>query len=307
MGETVNVMRINLDVLQILDAIDRHGSFAAAAESLYKTPAALSYMVQKLESELNITLLDRSGHRAKFTDTGRMMLEKGRMLLSAARDLEKQAIQVNSGWEKELSIALDDSFPFAALLPVIDEFYALNKQTRLSFSHHTLAGAWEELTHNGADIILGAINEPPTSAAWSWHMLGMLDNAFVVAPGHPLAAEAEPITVENMIKHRAVVVSDSARLCHPLSSNLLDEQAQIRVDDFHSKVTLLRAGLGCGFLPRHIAHPWIETGELIEKTVVSCRQKDVAYLAWRNGHEGLAQQWWREAVINLNQTAPLYP
>ena len=62
-------MRVNFDVLMILDALDRHGSFATAAESLYKTPAALSYMIQKLESDLNIVLLDRSGHRAKFTDT----------------------------------------------------------------------------------------------------------------------------------------------------------------------------------------------------------------------------------------------
>lgn len=300
-------MRINLDVLQILDAIDRHGSFAAAAESLYKTPAALSYMVLKLESELEITLLDRSGHRAKFTDTGRMMLEKGRVLLSAAHDLEKQAVQVNSGWEKELSIALDDSFPFASLLPLIEDFYTKNKQTRLNFSHHTLAGSWEELTHNGADIILGAINDPPTSAAWSWQMLGMLDNVFVIAPSHPLAKEVEPISAEKIVRFRAVVISDSARQCRPISSNLIDEQEQIRTDDFHSKVTLLRAGIGCGFLPRHIAHPWIASGDLVEKSVVSCRQKDVAYIAWRNGHDGLAQLWWREAVINHNLTAPLYP
>jgi DNA-binding transcriptional LysR family regulator len=48
-------MRLNLDVLLILDALDKHGSFATAAESLFKTPAALSYMIQKLESDLNIT------------------------------------------------------------------------------------------------------------------------------------------------------------------------------------------------------------------------------------------------------------
>ncbi|PIN64468.1 LysR family transcriptional regulator, partial [Klebsiella pneumoniae] len=33
----------------------------------------------------------------------------------------------------------------------------------------------------------------------------------------------------------------------------MDEQPQIGVDDFASKVELLCAGLGCGFLPRHIA------------------------------------------------------
>lgn len=40
-------MRLNLDVLLILDALDRHGSFALAAESLFKTPAALSYINPK--------------------------------------------------------------------------------------------------------------------------------------------------------------------------------------------------------------------------------------------------------------------
>ena len=299
-------MRINLDVLLILDAIDKHGTFAAAAESLFKTPAALSYMIQKLESDLSIELLDRSGHRAKFTDTGRMVLEKGRLLLNAAKDLEKQALQLSAGWEKELAIALDDSFPFAALLPHIEAFYALNRQTRLNFTHHTLAGSWEELTHNGADIILGAINEPPTSAAWSYHMLGTLDNVFVVSPHHPLAAVPEGLTNEQLCLHRAVVISDSARYCHPLQTNLMDEQPQIRVDDFNSKGMLLRAGIGCGFLPRHIASPWLSTGELVEKSVISFRQKDVAYMAWRNGSDGLAQRWWRETLLASAEIARLY-
>jgi hypothetical protein len=39
-------MRLNLEALLILDALDRHGSFAAAAAVLFKTPSALSYMVQ---------------------------------------------------------------------------------------------------------------------------------------------------------------------------------------------------------------------------------------------------------------------
>ena len=300
-------MRLNLDVLQILDALETHGSFATAAESLYKTPAALSYMIQKLESDLGITLLDRSGHRAKFTDTGTMVLEKGRLLLNAAKDLEKQALQLNAGWERDLAIALDASFPFDRLLPLIDAFYAQNPQTRLNFTHHTLAGAWEELTRNGADIILGAINEPPTSAEWSWKMLGTLDNVFVVAPGHPLAETAQPLTNKQLSLHRAVVISDSARHCHPLNSNLLTEQSQIRVDDFASKVALLRAGIGCGFLPRHVARPWLASGELVEKTVISFREKDIAYMAWRTDNDGLAQRWWREAILEEPFLNQLYP
>ncbi len=74
-------------------------------------PSALSYTVHKLESDLNIQLLDRSGHRAKFTRTGKMLLEKGREVLIPCD--WKAAIKLHEGWENELVIGVDDTFPFS--------------------------------------------------------------------------------------------------------------------------------------------------------------------------------------------------
>ncbi|EHC90672.1 putative transcriptional regulator yeeY [Salmonella enterica subsp. enterica serovar Uganda str. R8-3404] len=62
-------MKPLLDVLIILDALEKEGSFAAASAKLFKTPSALSYTVHKLENDLNIQLLDRSGHRARDCST----------------------------------------------------------------------------------------------------------------------------------------------------------------------------------------------------------------------------------------------
>jgi hypothetical protein len=42
-------MRLSLDALLVLDAIDRRGSFAAAAHELHRVPSAITYTVQKLE------------------------------------------------------------------------------------------------------------------------------------------------------------------------------------------------------------------------------------------------------------------
>ncbi|MBW7982507.1 LysR family transcriptional regulator [Enterobacillus tribolii] len=299
-------MRINLDVLQILDALEKHGSFAAAAESFFKTPAALSYMVQKLESDLNIQLLDRSGHRAKFTETGKMVLEKGRALLNAARDLEKHAEQMESGWEKELLIALDGSFPFHLLLPMIEQFYRLNTMTRLRFSHQTLAGSWEELTHNGADIILGAINEPPGYSGYSFKMLGMLDNVFVVSPAHPLAKEKDPLDNKQLRSHRAIVIGDTARHSAPFSYNCLDDQERMVVYDFHSKLMALISGLGCGYMPRHTVETYLRNGSLVEKKTVSFKQKDIAFLGWNNLSDGLAARWWRDQILACEMVKSLY-
>jgi hypothetical protein len=37
---------------------------------------------------------------------------------------------------------------------------------------------------------------------------------------------------------------------------------------------------------RHIALPWLESGELLEKPVISSREKDITYMAWRSGNNG---------------------
>lgn len=157
-------MRLNLEALLILDALDRHGTFAAAGARLFKTASALSYTVQKMESDLNIKLLDRSGHRATFTPTGRLMLDKGRVLLRAVSELEQQAQYVESGWESKLTISLDASVPFALLAPLIDRFYAEHQHTQLLFRHDVLGGCWEALSYGEADIVFGAVQERTSHA-----------------------------------------------------------------------------------------------------------------------------------------------
>lgn len=49
---------LTLEALRVMDAIDRRGSFAAAADELGRVPSALSYTMQKLEEELDVVLFD---------------------------------------------------------------------------------------------------------------------------------------------------------------------------------------------------------------------------------------------------------
>src|SRR3546814_7488734 len=73
-------MRLTFDALETLDAIEQQGSFAKAAEVLHRVPSAITYTVQKLESDLGVQLFDRSGKRAKLTDAGQALVERGRRL-----------------------------------------------------------------------------------------------------------------------------------------------------------------------------------------------------------------------------------
>jgi len=61
---------ITPELLILVDAIARHGSFAKAARELGKVPSAVTYSIRKLEDGLDVLLFDRSGHRALLTPAG---------------------------------------------------------------------------------------------------------------------------------------------------------------------------------------------------------------------------------------------
>lgn len=71
-------IKLSIESLEVIDAIARKGSFAAAAESLFRVPSALTYTVRKLEEDLGLSLFDRSGHRAILTKAGEELIKEGR-------------------------------------------------------------------------------------------------------------------------------------------------------------------------------------------------------------------------------------
>ncbi|MDM2738321.1 LysR substrate-binding domain-containing protein [Citrobacter sp. Ct235] len=299
-------MKPLLDVLIILDALEKEGSFAAASAKLYKTPSALSYTVHRLESDLSIQILDRSGHRARFTRTGQMLLEKGREVLHTVRELEKQAIKLHEGWENELVIGVDDTFPFSLLAPLIESFYQHHSVTRLKFINGVLGGSWDALTQGRADIIVGAMHEPPSSSDFSVARLGELEQVFAVAPHHPLAQEAEPLSRSTIKRYRAIVVGDSSSLSSASATQLLDDQEAITVFDFKTKLELQISGLGCGYLPRYLAQRFLESGALIEKKVVAQMLFEPVWMGWNEQTAGLASAWWRDAILANSAIAGVY-
>lgn len=154
-------MKISLDHLRLLDAIDRQGSFSAAAAMLYRVPSAVSHVITKLESDLNVALFIRQGRRATLTPAGRVLLDDGRHLLRSADELERRVQRIATGWEAELRIALDMILPVERMFPVIERFYAAGHATRIGLSYEVLGGSWDALVTGRADLVIGA----PTSSS----------------------------------------------------------------------------------------------------------------------------------------------
>jgi DNA-binding transcriptional LysR family regulator len=84
---------ISLKALEVIDAIDRKGSYAAAATVLHKVPSAISYTVQKLEQDLGVTLFQKEGRRAVLTSAGQHLVEQGRLGLGVGYVPENQVTE----------------------------------------------------------------------------------------------------------------------------------------------------------------------------------------------------------------------
>src|SRR3954470_4220239 len=93
------MLRLSLEALHIIDAIDRRGSFSAAGKELHRVPSTISYTVSKLEEDLQVQVFERNGPRVTLTEAGRELLKEGRTLLKAAHELERRVKKVASGWE----------------------------------------------------------------------------------------------------------------------------------------------------------------------------------------------------------------
>lgn len=252
---------LTLEALRVMDAIDRRGSFAAAADELGRVPSALSYTMQKLEEELDVVLFDRSGHRTKFTNVGRMLLERGRVLLEAADKLTTDAEALSRGWETHLTIVTEALVPTPDLFPLIEKL-ATKSNTQLSIITEVLAGAWERLEQGRADIVVAPDMHFRSSSEINSRKLYSVLSVYVAAPDHPIHQEPEPLSEVTRVKYRGVAVADTARERPVLTVQLLDKQPRLTVSTIEDKRQALLAGLGVATMPYPLVEKDIAEGRL---------------------------------------------
>lgn len=289
-------MHLTLEALTVIDAIDRNGSFASAAVEMHRVPSAITYTIQKLESDFDLQLFNRDGHRAVLTDSGKKLLQEGRHILRAALELEQNMKRVSTGWETELRIAVVDLIPLPRIYPLIHQFQQLNVGTVVNFSREVFGGTWDALAWDRADLVIGAVGDAPAGTNFTSRLMGSLDLEFVVAPHHPLATIEKPLVMDDILAHRAIAAADSSRKMTPRTLALLRGQSVMTVPDMDSKIEAQRQGIGVGYIPKNLIEADLQSGALIVKEIENAPPVIQLYLAWRTQDTGNALSWFRDKL-----------
>jgi DNA-binding transcriptional LysR family regulator len=196
---------ISLDQWRALIAVVDAGGYAQAAASLHKSQSAVSYAVQKIESQLGVKAFAIEGRKAVLTPTGEMLYRRAMALVGDAGDLERAARSLSAGWEPEIAIAVEILFPSALLLECLVEIGRENPRTRIEVIESVLGGTAEALLGGQVDLAIS----PQIPPGFLGDALMRLRIIAAAHPEHPLHLLGRRLTYRDLHAHRHLVVRDS--------------------------------------------------------------------------------------------------
>ena len=294
-------MKIDLNHMITLDAIVRLGSFQAAADELHKAKSAVSYTVKQMEMLLGIEVFDRSKQKAILTEAGLMLLEESKKILKHTRRLEEKLDHLSSGWEPVFRLAYDESLKYTTIFPLFKAFYQHCSKTNLDSQSHTLGGCWDALLSKEVDCAIGVSGIITQREDYHFVPMGELPFAFVVGATHPLAAVKSPLTKAQIEPYLAIYISDSTHSPCKQTYDMLTNKKTLVTNSVMTKVELIAAGVGVGFLPTAMIKSSPFSSELVIKQINIQRPTAMLSLAYhKNKQDSKVIQWLLGFVKNNN-------
>jgi DNA-binding transcriptional LysR family regulator len=216
--------------------------------------------VGAVEAQLGVALFDRSTRIPVLTPTGERVVALARDVCARADALRQLADALGRGEETELSVAIDVLYPGSALARACGAFAADWPSVRLHLYSDTL-GAVADRVRSG-QCRFGVVGPAADVRGLSVSHLGPIRMVAVVAPSHPLVAEASPVASERLAAHVQVVLSERSTDLSTPDQAVLSSRTW-RVHDLHTKQALLREGLGWGNLPAALVAEDLGAGRLV--------------------------------------------
>ncbi len=261
--------RVTLEQWRVLQAVVDKGGFAQAAEALHKSQSSVSYTVAKLQEQLGYPLLIIEGRKAKLTERGEVLLRRSRHLIKEAVELEELAHTLGQGWEPELELVVDQTFPTPALLRALKAFEPQSQGTQVQLKEVVLSGSLEALQNGRPDLVLSGI----VPKGYLADPIVEVELVAVASPLHPLMEEKEPINNERLSRELQLVIRDSA-VESSMDAGWLGTERRWTVSSVQSALEIVVSGVGFAWLPKADIFDELANGKLKKLSLVSGSERN---------------------------------
>lgn len=188
--------KFTLRQLELFQATIREGTFAAAAKSLFLTPAAVAVAVTDLENSLGVQLVIRQRARGVTpTSAGNHLLERARRLLSDAAEIERTLSSHGGEISGPISVGCYTTLSATILPSLIDGFTRAYPKVQLRLTDGPLDDLAQELLDGKLDVVIGyRLNLP---AGLEMETLYETEVHALLSTEHPLA-DADEISLSQL-------------------------------------------------------------------------------------------------------------
>lgn len=142
--------------LEYIVALNKYRHFVTASEKCGVTQPTLSLMIQKLESELNVTIFDRSKHPVEPTAMGRRLIEQAEVTLREIRKMKEMVVSETESLSGSLHIGVIPTLaPY--LVPELIHSFKLNyAQIQLVIHEMPTQALIDALQKDSVDMFIAA-------------------------------------------------------------------------------------------------------------------------------------------------------
>jgi DNA-binding transcriptional LysR family regulator len=232
---------ISLEQWRALQAVVEAGGYAQAAQALHKSQSAVTYAVQKIESQLAVKVFEIQGRKAMLTEAGHVLYRRARTLIEEALALERGAESMRKDWKPEIRVAAEIIFPTRLMLESLESFAAERPETHVELYETVIDGTEEMVTGGKVDLAIcsrvpkGFLGDP------------LMRMRFLVSahPDHPLHKLGRPLTHRDLKRHRHLYIRDTST--QRKRDAVMGTNDELRWTVSNKATSIQAASMGLGF------------------------------------------------------------
>lgn len=244
-------MKIDTLGVQAFVAIADHGSFQAAADSLFLSQTGITRRLQTLEEFLGVKLIERTTRSVALTSTGQDFLPQARRLLSELTNSLIEIRETGKSRRGNVTIACVPTVGVRFLPKIIQEYSSRYPENRIKILDHSSSGVANAVVQREAEFGIN-IAGPHHAELESVPLLE--DHfAFVCRDDHEFARKKE-IAWKQLEKSTLILLGqfsgNRALMEQAFGSQSLKLQSLYEVQRASTALGLVAEGVGVAILPQ---------------------------------------------------------
>jgi len=234
-------------------ADERH--FTRAAELLHISQSGLSASIRALETELGAPLFIRSTRRVELTAAGRALLEESHRTLASAAAARDAVLAVRGVIAGTLAVGSEQCLGVVDVPKELATFREGHPGVRIQLGFAGTTALVADVAAGRLDLAVVAVCAA-TPPGVTVHTLAERELVLLCRRDHPRAGEAT-VTVKDLADETFVSFQPdwAARVLadRTFAAGGVRHDVQLEVNDVHSLLDLVEAGLGVAVVPGPIA------------------------------------------------------